>query len=157
MSCSVCPMKLTREVYAFEKQACGSCRKQIRQMQAGFHGVTPEPQKVKETWNNTEAFLDWQSNVTIEDLTPVHIRKKDAYTVMACDVRDMKQIVGLPTWLPLEAQVYEAWVMEGRKDEIIQEVLGLTYSQLLAVKNVVKKRLQKHMNYYRHIKNLAEE
>jgi hypothetical protein len=125
-------------------------------MQAGFNGVTPEPQKIKETWDNTSAFEEWKAQLLPSDSDSVSLRKKDAYTVMACDVRDMKLTVGLPTWLPLEEQVYTGWICEVAKDERLQELLGLTYSQLLAVKAVVKKRLQKQMNLYRHIKDLAD-
>jgi hypothetical protein len=154
--CPVCTMKLTPEVYTLLSKACGPCGRQIKQMMSGFRGVTSEPQKVKLTWDNTAAFEEWKAQLTSSDLDSVPIRKKDEYTQLACDVRDMKLTVGLPTWLPLEEQVYTGWICETAKDERLQELLGLTYSQLLAVKTVVKNRLQKHMNYYRHIKDLAE-
>ena len=117
MVCPVCPLKLTREVYELESKACGPCRKQIRQMKAGFHGVDPQPQAVKETWNNTAAFEEWKAHWTESDLAVVHMRKKDDYLQQACDIRDMKRIVGLPKWLPLEEQVYIGWIEETQKDE----------------------------------------
>jgi hypothetical protein len=157
MSCPVCPQKLTREVYSLVNKACGPCQKQIKQMMAGFHGVIAEPRRLKTTWDNTSAFEEWKAHLTSSDVAVVHLRKKDDYTTQRCDLRDMKKSVGLPKFLPLEAQVFTAWILEGQKDERIQEVLGLTYSQLFAVKSVVKKKLQKQMAYYKQVQKLAKE
>lgn len=157
MSCPVCVLELTPDVVKLMNKACGPCQRQIKQMVAGFHGVIVEHRRPKTTWDNTAAFEDWKAQVTESDLVTVQIRKKDEYTIQRCDIRDMKRIVGFPKLLPLEDQVFTAWVLEGQKDERIQEVLGLTYSQLFAVKNVVKKRLQKQMAYYHQIKKLAKE
>lgn len=157
MKCPVCPIKLTPEVYGLINKACQSCQRQIRQMMAGFNGVIAEPRRLKETWDNTQAFEEWKSGLTEADTDPVALRKKDEYTTQRCDIRDMKRVVGLPKFPPLEEQVFTAWVLEGEKDERMQEVLGLTYSQLFAVKNVVKKRLQKQMAYYHQIQKLEKE
>lgn len=157
MTCPVCPQKLTRDVYPLVHKACASCQKQIKQMMAGFHGVIIEHKSLKTTWDNSAVFEDWKAHLTPNDLAIVHVRKKDEYNTQRCDLRDMKHFVGLPKFLPLEDQVFTAWVLEGVKDEKIQEVLGLTYSQLFAVKTIVKKRLQKQMSYYHQIKKLSQE
>jgi len=157
MTCPVCPRKLTPELYPLVNKACGSCQRQIRQMMSGFNGVVVEPRRARTTWDNTEAFEGWKSSLTSSDVAMVHLRKKDDHAMQRCDLRDMKRAVGLPRFLPLEAQVFTAWVLEGVKDEKIQEVLGLTYSQLFAVKGVVKKRLQKQMCYFMQIKLLEEQ
>jgi hypothetical protein len=157
MSCPVCPQKLTREVYALMNKACGPCQRQIKQMMAGFHGVMAEPRRMKTTWDNTIVFEEWKSQLTESDTAIIHLRKKDEYVEQRCDLRDMKKVVGLPKFLPLEDQVFTAWILEGVKDEKIQEVLGLTYSQLFAVKSVVKKRLQRQMAYYKQIQLLEKQ
>ncbi|SRR5260221_460187 len=157
MSCSVCSQKLTYEVCYNAKNACNSCQKQINQMLAGFRGIMTEAHPQKHLWDNTEAYEEWVNKLDPADTAKVHLKKKDDYVIQKCDLRDMKRIVGLPKWLPLEDQVYTAWVNEGRKDETIQEVLGLTYSQLFQVKKVIKIRLQKQMSYYHSVKKLEEE
>lgn len=157
MSCPVCSQKLTRDVYPLLNKACGSCQKQIKNMMAGFHGIIAEPKRIKTVWDNTVAYEDWQAHLTVSDTATIHVRKKDEYTIQRCDLRDMKRVIGLPKFLPLEKQVFTAWILEGVKDEKMQEVLGLTYSQLFAVKNVVKKRLQKNMAYYHQIQKLEKE
>lgn len=154
--CPVCPQKLTPEVYPLVDKACGSCQRHIKQMMSGFRGVIMEPKRVKTTWNNTAAFEDWKAQLTPSDLALVHLRKKDTYVEQRCDLRDMKKTVGYPKLLSLEDQVFTAWILEGVKDEKIQEVLGLTYSQLFAVKSVVKKKLQKQMAYYKQIQMLEK-
>jgi hypothetical protein len=53
--------------------------------------------------------------------------------------------------------IFTAWILEGQKDGRMQEVLGLTYSQLFQVKKVVKIKLQKQMAYYHQIKKLEKE
>jgi len=157
MSCPVCPLKMTYDVAPMINKACGSCQRQIKQMLAGFRGFMTEARPKKTVWDNTAAYQEWQSRLDALDLDPVKLRKKDDYVVQRCDLRDMKRVVGLPKFLPLEDQVYTAWINEGVKDEKIQEVLGLTYSQLFQVKRIIKIRLQKHMNYYHSIKKLEEE
>jgi hypothetical protein len=157
MQCPVCPEKLTYAVAHLVNKACGPCQRQIKQMMAGFRGVIAEARPKKTVWDNTEVFLEWQSKLDALDLDPAKLRKKDDYVIQRCDLRDMKRIVGLPKFLPLEAQVFTAWINEGRKDETIQEVLGLTYSQLFHVKKVIRVRLQKQMAYYHSIQKLEKE
>jgi hypothetical protein len=157
MQCPVCSLRLTYDVVKLLNKACASCQRHIRQMLAGFHGVIAEPRKEKLLWDNTDAFEDWKAHLADNDTAVVHLRKKDEYNTQRCDLRDMRKTVGLPKFLPLEEQVFTAWITEGVKDEDIQEVLGLTYSQLFAVKNVVKKRLQKQMAYFHQIQKLEKE
>jgi hypothetical protein len=157
MSCPVCSQKLTYAVVGLANKACVSCQRQIKQMLSGFNGVTAEPKHIKTTWDNTVAFEEWKASLTSTDTAIVHIRKKDDHVIQRCDLRDMKRVVGIPRFLPLEKQVFTAWILEGVKDEKMQEVLGLTYSQLFAIKSVVKKRLQKHMAYYHQIQKLDKE
>lgn len=156
--CPVCPQKLTPAVYHLLNKACGSCQRHIRQMMAGFNGVMVEHRKQKNTWDNSEAYEQWKSQLTPNDTIRVTIRtKEEQETQQRCDLRDMKRVCGLPKFLALEDQVYTAWMLEGQKDERMQEVLGLTYSQLFQVKKVVKIRLQKQMAYYHQIKKLEKE
>lgn len=157
MVCPVCPMKLTRETYDLIHKACGPCQKNIKQMMAGFHGViaTPQPKKVR--WNNTAAYEEWKGKLTENDEVKVRLKDKAEYNEQACDIRDMKRVVGLPNFLALERQVFTAWLLEGQKDERIQEVLGLTYSQVFHIKKVIKYRLQKQMAYYHQIKKLEKD
>ena len=108
MSCPVCPQKLTYAVVPLLNKACGPCQRQIKQLLAGFHGVLAEPRRLKTTWNNTEAFEEWKTHLTVSDLALVHLCKKDDYTTQRCDLRDMKKVVGLPKFLPLEDQVFTA-------------------------------------------------
>ena len=157
MSCPVCPMKLTSAVYDLVDQACGPCQRHIRQMMAGFHGVIVESKPQRSLWNNTVAYEEWKSQLTENDLARVRIKVDDNYVAQRCDIRDMKRVAGMPKFLPLEEQVFTAWIMEGQKDERIQEVLGLTYSQVFRVKAVIRIRLQKQMAYYREIKKLEQE
>lgn len=157
MSCPVCPLKLTYEVRHLAKRACGPCQRQIKQMMAGFHGVMSEPRPQKNTWDNTEAYELWKDQLTEADVKGVSLKKKDDYVMQRCDLRDMKRIVGFPKFPTLEDQVFTAWINEGRKDEVMQEVLGLTYSQLFHVKKVVRYRLQKQMLYYKQIQQLEKE
>jgi hypothetical protein len=158
MSCPVCPQKMTPAVYHLFDKACGSCQRHIRQMMAGFHGVMVEHRKEKNTWDNSEAYEDWKSQLTANDTIHVNIHAKEENEAQQrCDIRDMKRVCGLPKLLPLEQQVFTAWMLEGAKDERMQEVLGLTYSQLFQVKKVVKIRLQKQMAYYHSVKRLEKE
>jgi hypothetical protein len=157
MSCPVCPLKLTYDVAPLIHKACGSCQRQIKQMLAGFRGVMTESRPKKSIWDNTAGYEEWLSLLAEADTEKVNLRKKDDYVIQRCDLRDMKRIAGLPKFLPLEDQVYTAWINEGVKDEKIQEVLGLTYSQLFHVKKVIKIRLQKQMAYYHTIKKLDQE
>jgi hypothetical protein len=157
MSCPVCPQKLTYSVAHLANKACGSCQRQIKQMLAGFRGVMTEARPQKTIWDNTVAYEEWVSKLAEADTTTVNLKKKDDYVIQRCDLRDMKRVAGLPKFLPLEDQVYTAWINEGVKDEKIQEVLGLTYSQLFQVKRIIKIRLQKQMQEYHKIKQLAKE
>jgi len=157
MSCPVCPQKLTREVYDLVDQACASCQRHIRQMMAGFHGVIAEPKKTNNTWDNSDVYEEWKASLVTHDADPVHLNKKGEYLEQRCDIRDMKRVVGLPKFLPLERQVFTAWIMEGQRDQRIQEVLGLTYSQVFQVKKIIQKRLQKQMSYYHEVKKLEKE
>jgi len=157
MTCPVCPLKLTREVYSLLNKACPSCQRHIKQMMAGFHGLAVE-HKVKRTlWDNSEAYEEWKGQLTEQDTAKVQIKNDEDYTRQRCDIRDMKRVCGLPKFLPLEEQVFTAWIAEGQKDERIQEVLGLTYSQVFQVKKVIKVRLKKQMAYYHQIKKLEKE
>ena len=157
MSCPLCTKSLTPESVAQVHRACGPCQRQIKQMRAGFHGVLTEPRPQKSIWDNTAAYAEWVNSLEETDMATVHIRKKDEYVIQRCDLRDMKRIVGLPKFLPLEDQVYTAWINEGVKDEKIQEVLGLSYSQLVHVKKVIRVRLQKQMSYFHTIKRLSKD
>lgn len=157
MACPVCPQKLTFDYVKLLNKACGPCQRQIRQMMAGFHGVVTEPRAKKNVWDNTAGYLEWVAQLKETDMVAATLRKKDEYVVQRCDLRDMKKVVGLPKFLPLEDQVFTAWVNEGVKDEKVQEVLGLTYSQLVHVKKVIRIRLQKQMQYFHTIKQLEKE
>jgi hypothetical protein len=127
-------------------------------MMAGFRGVITESRPLKHIWDNTAGYMEWVGQLEQTDADTVNLKgKKDEYVELRCDVRDMQRIVGLPKFLPLEQQVYTAWVKEGVKDEKIQEVLGLTYSQLFHVKNVIQGRLRKQMAEYQNIKRLEKE
>lgn len=157
MSCPVCPQKLTYQIAHLSPKACGSCQRQIKQMMAGFRGVMTEARPQKTIWDNTVAYTEWVAKLDPADTEKVGLKKKDDYVIQRCDLRDMKRVAGLPKFLSLEDQVYTAWINEGVKDEKIQEVLGLTYSQLFHVKKVIKVRLQKQMAYYHQIKKLERE
>lgn len=157
MTCLVCPMKLTPEVYPLLNKACPSCQRHIRQMLAGFRGVMVESKPKNTRWDNTEAYEDWKSQLTENDAVKVRLKDDAQENEQRCDIRDMKRVCGMPKFLPLEKQVFIAWILEGQKDERIQEVLGLTYSQLFHVKGVVRIRLQKQMAYYHSIKRLEDE
>lgn len=139
------------------RQACSSCQKQLKQMLAGFRGVITETRAKKTLWDNSVAYEEWKSSLDPNDLNPVQLRKKDEPVSQRCDIRDMKRVIGVPKFKPLEKQVYTAWILDGTKDERMQEVLGLTYSQLFQVKKVVKNKLQKNMAYYHQIKKLEKE
>jgi len=155
--CQVCSLKLTPEVYNLFDKACVSCQRHIKQMMAGFNGINVKHRKQKNTWDNSEAYEDWKSKLGPTDFTRAQLDKKDEYVHQRCDIRDMKRICGLPKFIDLEHQVFTAWVLDGENNERIQEVLGLTYSQLQHVKTVVKIRLQKQMAYYRTIQKLEQE
>lgn len=157
MTCPVCPQKLTPQVYHLLSRACASCQRQLRQMMAGFNGVMVESKPKRTRWDNTEAYEEWKSHLTENDTVRVRLKDDTQDNEQRCDIRDMKRVCGLPKFLPLEKQVYTAWIMEGQKDERIQEVLGLTYSQLFHVKSVVRIKLQKNMAYYHQIKKLEKE
>lgn len=157
MTCPVCPQKLTYAVAGLFNKACGPCQRQIKQMMAGFRGVMTEARPQKTLWDNTEAYQAWVDALNAVEVEAAKLRKKDDYVIQRCDLRDMKRVVGLPKLPPLEDQVYTAWINEGVKDEKIQEVLGLTYSQLFHVKKIIKIRLQKHMAYYHEVKKLEKE
>jgi hypothetical protein len=157
MSCPVCPLKLTPEVYQWFDKACASCQRHIKQMMAGFNGVPVEHRKIKDTWDNSEAYEDWKSRLIPSDTVRAVLDKKGEYVDQRCDIRDMKRVCGLPKFLDLEQQVFTAWIVEGENNERMQEVLGLTFGQLSHVKTVIKIRLQKQMAYYHTIKKLEEE
>jgi hypothetical protein len=101
--------------------------------------------------------MEWVGNLEETDADVVNFKKKGEYVEQRCDIRDMKKIIGLPTFLPLEQQVYTAWIGEGVKDEKIQEVLGLTYSQLFHIKTVIRNRLQRKMSEFQTVKKLEKE
>jgi hypothetical protein len=149
MQCPVCPQKLTYAVAGLVDKACVSCQRQIKQMMAGFRGVITEARPKKTLWDNTETYQAWVDSLQETDVEKAHLRKKDDYVI--------QRVVGLPKFPSLEDQVYTAWINEGVKDEKIQEVLGLTYSQLFHVKKVIKIRLQKQMAYYHEVKKLEKE
>lgn len=155
--CPVCPQKLTYDNIQVIGQACPSCQRQLKQMLAGFRGVISEARSKKTLWDNTVAYDEWKARLEPNDLNPVQLRKKDEPVSQRCDIRDMKRTAGIPTFLPLEKQVFTAWILEGTKDERMQEVLGLTYSQLFHVKRVVRNRLQKQMAYWHQIKKLEKD
>ena len=157
MTCPVCPEKLSYNHIRVIHLACGPCQRQIKQMLAGFHGVLTEARPKRTIWDNTEGFEEWKAQLSETDLNRVLLNKKEDYVLQRCDLRDMKRVVGIPKFLPLERQVYTAWLLEGTKDERIQEVLGLTYSQLFQVKKIVRNRLQRQMAYYHQIKKLEKE
>ena len=157
MQCPVCPQKLTYAIVGLVDKACGPCQRQIRQMMAGFRGIVTEARPKKTLWDNTETYQAWVDSLQATDIEKAHLRKKDDYVIQRCDLRDMKRVVGLPKFPSLEDQVYTAWINEGVKDEKIQEVLGLTYSQLFHVKKIIKIRLQKQMAYYHEVKKLEKE
>jgi hypothetical protein len=69
----------------------------------------------------------------------------------------MRSEVGLPSFAPLESQVFTAWIEEGVRDDKIQEVLGLTYRQLSHVKAVVRIKLKKQMAYFLTVKKLSKD
>lgn len=157
MVCPVCPEKLTYQLIPLMDQACGPCQRQLRQLLSGFHGLAKEARPKKELWDNSNAYEDWKSSLTVNDDVTVRIKDDADYTDQRCDIRDMKRVCGLPKFLPLEKQVFTAWILEGQKDERIQELLGLKYSQVFHVKKVIKVRLQKQMAYYFQIKKMAKE
>lgn len=157
MSCPLCTQKITYQNVGLVDNTCGPCERQLKQLVAGFRGVISEAKPVKATWNNTPAYQDWVSQLTDADKEPVRLIKKGEYVDLRCDIRDMKRICGLPKFLALEKQVFTAWILEGTKDEKMQELLGLTYSQLIHIKKVVQSRLQKQMAYYLQIKQLERE
>lgn len=157
MSCVLCPQTLTYSLISEMHKGCASCQKQLKQMLAGFRGVMLQTRPKKTLWNNTAGYTEWLDKLEETDGDTVNLRKKDDYVIQRCDLRDMKKIVGLPKFLPLEDQVFTAWINEGVKDEKIQEVLGLNYSQLFHVKTVIRRRLQKQMAYYHQVKKLAKE
>lgn len=157
MQCPACPQKMTYALIHLVDKACGPCQRQIKQMMAGFRGVVSETRPNKTIWDNTPTFNTWLAQLSDADNVSVQLKAKDDYVLLRCDVRDMKRVAGLPKFLPLEDQVYTAWINEGVKDEKIQEVLGLTYSQLFHVKKVIRMRLRKQMAYYHQIKKLEKE
>jgi hypothetical protein len=157
MACMLCTQKLTYENTKLIDKACGSCQRHLKQMRAGFRGVITESRPLKHIWDNTAGYMEWVGQLEQTDADTVNVKKNGEYVTQRCDVRDMKRIVGLPQFLPLELQVYTAWIVEGVKDEKIQEVLGLTYSQLFHVKNVIQKRLQKQMAEFHQVKKLEKE
>lgn len=157
MSCPVCPLKMTYAVVPLLNKACGSCQRHIKQMMAGFNGVVTESRPLKNTWDNSAAYREWMGQLKDCDSEPVNLKKKDSEVIQRCDIRDMRRIVGLPTFLPLEQQVFNGWIVDREKDEKLQELMGLTYSQLVHVKKIVKLRLQKQMAYYHTIKKLEKE
>lgn len=157
MTCPVCPLKLTREVYHLLSKACPSCQRQLRQMMAGFNGVMVEHRAKRTLWDNSETYEEWKSKLAPEDAAKVSLKDDETENAQRCDIRDMKRVCGMPKFLDLEKQVFTAWILEGQKDERIQEVLGLTYSQVYQVKKVIKSRLKKQMAYYHQIKKLEKE
>ena len=157
MKCPLCTEKLTYDNIKLLHKACGPCQRQLKQMASGFRGVMLESRPLKFVWDNTKGYEEWMSQLEQTDADTVPVKKNAEETEQRCDIRDMKKFVGLPDFLPLEKQVYTAWIIEGRKDEKIQEVLGLTYSQLFHIKTVVKNRLQKQMLQYHKIKRLEKE
>lgn len=157
MTCPVCPEKMTYALIDVIHKACGPCQRQFKQMLGGFRGVPQVPKKKTSRWNNTVAYDEWRSQIVEGDLFRVAIDAKAEQVEQRCDIRDMKRVCGLPKFLPLERQVFTAWIVDGLKDERIQEVLGLNYSQLVHIKKVVKIRLQKQMAYYHEIKKLEKE
>jgi len=157
MSCPLCTEKLTRESARLLNKACGPCQRQVKQLMAGFRGVIMESRAPKHTWDNTKGYMEWVGQLEQTDADTVPFKKNAEYVEQRCDIRDMKRIVGLPEFLPLESQVYTAWIGEGVKDEKIQEVLGLTYSQLFHIKSVIRNRLQRKMAEYHQVKKLDKE
>lgn len=157
MQCPVCPQKLTYAVAGLVDKACGPCKRQIKHMLSGFHGVITETRTKDTLWDNTETYQTWVDSLQETDVEKAHLRKKDDYVIQRCDLRDMKRVVGLPKFPTLEGQIYTAWINEGVKDDKIQAVLGLTYSQLFHVKKVIKIRLQKQMSYFHTIKRLEKD
>lgn len=157
MSCPACPQKMTYALISLVDKACGACQRQIRQMLAGFRGIVTEARPKRIVWDNTPAFNAWQAQLTDADKVNVQIKSTDDYAPMRCDIRDMKLVVGLPKFLSLEDQIYTAWMNEGVKDEKIQEVLGLTYSQLVHVKKVIRMRLRKQMAFYHQVQKTEKE
>lgn len=157
MSCPLCPQKLTYDCIPLIDKACGSCQRQMKQMVAGFKGIVAETRPQKTLWDNTPTFNEWLAQLTVDDNVSVQVKGKEDYVLLRCDIRDMKRVAGLPKFLSLEDQVYTAWINEGVKDEKIQEVLGLTYSQLVHVKKIIRMRLRKQMAYYHQIKKMEKE
>lgn len=157
MTCPLCPQKLTYDSIRLLSKACPSCEKQVKQMLAGFNGVMTTHKSPKTIWDNSIAYNEWLLSLKENDKEPVKLSKNAQYVEQRCDIRDMKRIVGIPKFLPLEEQVFTAWILDGTKDERMQEVLGLTYSQLFQIKKIVKYRLQKQMAYYHQIKKLEKE
>lgn len=156
MTCPVCPEKLTYKLIPLIDQACGPCQRHLKQMLAGFHGLTQEHRQKRTLWDNTSAYEEWKDQLLVNDDVKVRIKDTAEYTEQVCDIRDMKRVCGMPKFLSLEKQVFTAWILEGQKDERIQEVMGLNYSQLFHIKKVIKIRLQKQMAYYHQIKKLEQ-
>jgi hypothetical protein len=157
MSCKLCTEKLSAANLFKLSRACASCKKQYSQMRAGFRGVVYEPKKEVEKWDNSGAYDEWMQSLGEDDgLEQVKVNAKEEYTKQRCDIRDMRNAVGLPKLLPLEAQVFTAWVEDGVKDGRMQEALGLTYNQIQHVKAIVRMRLRKQMCYFQEIQKLSE-
>lgn len=158
MSCKLCPVKIEWAHIAEIGKACPSCRKQYVQMLAGFKGILPTTKEEKELWDNSEAYNEWVGKLEATDADHhISIRSKDEYVKQRIDVREMRNVVGLPPFESLEKQVFTAWIEEGVKDERMQEVLGLTYRQLTHVKSVVRARLRKQMAFYHQVQKLEAQ
>jgi len=157
MSCKFCSEKLDSSNLSKVSRACAPCKKQYDQMRAGFRGVVYEPKVKTEKWDNSEAYDEWIQSIGDDGTDVVSVKSKDEYTEQRCDVRDMRNTVGLPKFFPLENQVYTAWIEDGVKDEKMQEVLGLTYNQLQHVKRMVRMRLRKQMSCFQVVKKLSVE
>jgi hypothetical protein len=156
MSCKLCFEKLSFAHVDKIGRACASCRRHYLQMQAGFKGVRPEPKDETELWDNSSVYESWANSLSAEN-ERVQLDTKEEYVQQRCDTRDMRAVVGLPEFAPLESQVYTAWIEEGVKDGKIQEVLGLNYDQLSHVKRVIRVKLQKQMAYFKTVKRLEDQ
>lgn len=157
MSCKLCTEKLSPSNFFKLRGACGPCRKNYEQMRAGFRGVVYEQQEKVSTWDNSEAYNEWVGSLGTESTDQVSVKSNEEHTKQRCDVRDMRGVVGMPKFHPLEAQVYTAWVEEGVKDDKMKEVLGLTYAQIQHVKSVVRMRLRKQMSFFKAVQKVDDE
>src|SRR5271165_4007430 len=110
MACKLCSETMEYSKAYNLSGACESCKRQYKQMLSGFRGVVYEPKDKTTHWDNSEAYEEWKQSLADEDTANrVVLKSNDEYTKQRCDIRDMKHVIGLPKFLPLESQVFIAW------------------------------------------------